>query len=185
MTEVFQDIPGYNWIYQASNLWRIKSLLKDKIMKPYKIYNDYLIISLHKEWERNNKFIHRIILVTFDSSFDIDSLFEVNHKDWRKDNNALHNLEYCTRKQNIRHAYKNWLCENNIFKKRNPFKNMIGSLNSKSKKVKQFTKEEDFIREWNSLKEASLSLNIQRTSISSCCLWKQKMAGWFIWKFTT
>lgn len=51
------------------------------------------------------------------------------------------------------------------------------------KMVLQYDKNSKFIKEWNSIKEAGNSLNIQRSHISECCNNKRKTAGNYIWKF--
>jgi len=51
-----------------------------------------------------------------------------------------------------------------------------------SKKVNQFTKDAIFIKEWDSLSDASRELGIQVTNISSCVKNKRKSAGGFIWE---
>ena len=54
---------------------------------------------------------------------------------------------------------------------------------AKSKKVLQFTKSGEFIREWPSTREASRQLGIAQSSICNCCNRKCKSAGGYIWKY--
>ena len=54
---------------------------------------------------------------------------------------------------------------------------------AKSKKVLQFTKSGEFIKEWSSIREASKQLKINFGNICSCCNGKLKSAGGFIWKY--
>jgi len=51
------------------------------------------------------------------------------------------------------------------------------------KPILQFDKNNNFIKEWNSIKEAGESLNINQSNISSVCSGRFKTAGKFIWKF--
>lgn len=53
--EIWKDIPWYEWLYQASNMWRVKSLdrivhnkwswntygIKWKILKPWILYSKW------------------------------------------------------------------------------------------------------------------------------------------------
>lgn len=52
-----------------------------------------------------------------------------------------------------------------------------------SKKILQFTKSGEFIKEWPSMSEASLQLKINCSNICSCCNGKYKSAGGYIWKY--
>ncbi len=51
------------------------------------------------------------------------------------------------------------------------------------KPVLQFDLEGNFIKEWNSGKEAAIALDKNTDGISACCKGKQKSAFGFIWKF--
>ena len=52
-----------------------------------------------------------------------------------------------------------------------------------SKKVLQFTKSGEFIREWPSATEASRQLVISQGNICSCCNGKRKYAGGYVWRY--
>ena len=52
-----------------------------------------------------------------------------------------------------------------------------------SKKILQFTKSGEFIREWPSAIEASRQLGIAQPHICYCCNRKRKSAGGYIWKY--
>ena len=52
-----------------------------------------------------------------------------------------------------------------------------------AKKILQFTKSGEFIKEWPSVKEASRQLGIAQSSICRCCLGKCKSAGGYVWRY--
>lgn len=51
-----------------------------------------------------------------------------------------------------------------------------------SKKILQFTKSGEFIKEWPSIREASGQLKINFGNICSCCNGIRKSAGGYVWK---
>ena len=60
-------------------------------------------------------------------------------------------------------------------------KKAIGEANSR--KIIQFTKSGEFIKEWQSATEASRRLGIAQQNICSCCNGKLKSAGGYVWKY--
>jgi hypothetical protein len=114
--EVWNDIPNFNGLYQASNKGRIKSIggrtsgfrLTKEIIRKQNVSNGYSRVSLYKNNKCYCKFVHRIVL----ESFYGESNLHCNHIDGNKKNNNIENLEYCTRSQNMQHAYKNGLINN-------------------------------------------------------------------------
>ena len=54
-----------------------------------------------------------------------------------------------------------------------------------SKKILQFTKSGEFIREWPSMRETSIQLKINCGNICSCCNGKYKSAGGYVWKYAS
>ena len=60
-------------------------------------------------------------------------------------------------------------------------KKAIGESNSK--KILQFTKSGEFLREWPSINESSRQLKINCGHICSCCNGKLKSAGGYVWKY--
>lgn len=60
----------------------------------------------------------------------------------------------------------------------------FSNLDKKNKKIIQYNLNGEFIKEWKSLQEAEIFLNVNNnTNISACCLNKQKTAWGYIWKF--
>lgn len=51
------------------------------------------------------------------------------------------------------------------------------------KSVYQYTKDMIFVKEFSSLKEASVATNINHGHISCTCIGRRKSAGGFVWKF--
>ena len=47
----------------------------------------------------------------------------------------------------------------------------------------QYTKENQAIKQWESIQQASNELKINRSDIGSVCNGRYKSAGGFIWKF--
>ena len=105
MQKLYKDIKGYEGLYQVSNLGNVKSIYKhrpDKILKPV-MKKGYLMVTLCKNGTTKICSIHRLVAEAFIDN--PDNLPVVNHKDGNRSNNKSDNLEWCTQKDNIRHAF--------------------------------------------------------------------------------
>lgn len=116
----WQDIPGYEGLYQASISGFIKSLdrtvkcrgskqrvIPGRIIKSHKKNNGYIFVRLTKNKKSKNKYLHRLVLKAFSNKNEWKDT--VNHIDGNKENNCLSNLEWASRSENLKHAYKNGL----------------------------------------------------------------------------
>ena len=65
-------------------------------------YREVLIT--YAPYKAKNVLLHRLVLSSFNPVKDMGKL-DVNHKDGNKLNNSLSNLEWCTRSENVKHAY--------------------------------------------------------------------------------
>lgn len=104
MDEIWADIPGYDGIYKISNLGDIKSFFfkNPKILhKTKNIKCGYYYVGLYKDGKLKVRTVHGLVAESFLG--DRNGL-EINHKDLDKSNNRADNLEYCSHKDNIRHA---------------------------------------------------------------------------------
>ena len=160
--EVWKDIIGYEKLYQVSNFGNVKTLRKNKLLKPTINYRGYLCITLSKNGKSTQYKIHRLVATAFLHNYL--ELPQVNHKDGDKLNNCVDNLEWCSPNYNMRHSYQN-------------------NLTKGAKKIiEQYDKNGNLIKRWNSMTEASKVLDIAQPSISRCCCGKSKTAGEYIWR---
>lgn len=109
MKEIWKDIPGYEGLYQVSNLGRIKSFPTNrrkwvKILKQKLTKDGYYENTLYKDGKCKFIRTHRIVAMAFLKKDKIRN--EVNHKDGNKINNNVENLEWVTSSENQKHAYK-------------------------------------------------------------------------------
>lgn len=168
MEEIWKDISGFEELYQVSNYGRVKSLPR-KTGNQYcngvikKAYNEfgYNRIQLVRKDRKKWFFIHRLVAEAFIPN--PNNLPQINHIDGNKTNNNVDNLEWCTQKQNTIHAYKNGL--------------------KKTRCIMQYDLSNNFIRNWDSIIDASRTLSIDRSSIQICCAGKYKTAGGYIWRY--
>jgi len=179
--EIFKDIPRYGGLYQVSNLGRVKSLKfnKEKIMKQsflLKNKNSYLVLNLNKDNKSKSWLVHRLVLLAFKGSSNLD----VNHINGIKSDNRLENLEYCTRSENIKHAIYMGLSSNSI---KQAIKNCAHYNNKRKTKILQFDLNKNLIQEYNSQSLASKLTNISQGNIWLCLNYKRKSAGGFIWRY--
>ena len=160
-----------NGLYEISNEGNIRSknYNKTKNTKPIKPFGkNYLMIALYKNNKKQYRYIHRLVAESFVAN--INNYKIVNHINGNKKDNRASNLEWCTCKHNIREAFRLGLS-----------KNKKGVGNGRSKKVKQFTLDNKFIREWESMRLAEQHLNIKH--IHECCAGKRKTAGGYKWQY--
>lgn len=191
MEEKWKDIINYEGYYQISNFGNIRSLdrkirfnkgysiKKGKMLKPILNKKGYYKVSLSKKQKEKRFFIHRLVAIHFIEN--PLSKEQVNHKDGNKKNNRADNLEWCTNLENQRHAIKNGLIDN---EQRIQQAINMGIINRKP--VAQYTKEGNLIKEYVSIKEASILTGINSRNICNCLSPNQpksKSAGGYIWKY--
>ncbi|XWX34713.1 HNH endonuclease [Staphylococcus phage PG-2021_67] len=118
--EIWKDIPGYEGLYQVSNLGRVKSLpkklwngrgyfySKEKILKQALTGNKKdnkrrLMVVLCKEGKRTYN-VHKLVAMTFLG--EKPKGFIVCHNDGNHLNNNIENLRYDTYKENTKDSYR-------------------------------------------------------------------------------
>lgn len=170
--EIWKDIPNYEGLYQASSLGRIKSLNfngtgKEKIMRP-RTGNRYYMIALWKDRKRKDLLLHRVIAETFIENKENKPF--VNHKDENCFNNSVNNLMWCTHKENM-----NWGTRNE----------RISKHSSKKRKINQYDLNDNFIKQWNCIKDYFDSNNMKyKTGIIECCKGRKKTAYGYKWEYS-
>lgn len=119
---IWQDVEGYEGLYQVSNEGQVRSLdrvvtqqnrtgyapltrvYKGRLLKSRADCDGYFYLSLCKDGKQVTKRVHHLVAKAFCSGY-----FEgacVNHKDGDKQNNHYTNLEWVTIAENNVHAYK-------------------------------------------------------------------------------
>lgn len=170
MQEIWKDIKGYEGLYQVSNLGRVKSLPRNTknqykngiIKKNIILKNGYYFINLYNNGSKLFT-IHKLVAQAFIPNLKNKPC--INHIDGNKQNNCVDNLEWCTYSENELHAFNKNL-------KKPP-----------CKKINQYDLQGNFIKTWNSIKEAN---KFYKTShISECCNdnSKRSVAKGFLWKY--
>ena len=176
MAEIWKDIAGYEGLYQVSNLGRVKSLprerktygkrtykTKEKLMNFPLSEAGYQRVTLSKNGKQRGYFVHRLVAIAF---LENENCYPVvNHINGNKLDNRTENLEFCTQSHNVKEAYR------------------IGLETKEGKRIKQYTKNMELIKQWDSVSEAQRSLGIEATNIVKCCKGKGKTAGGFVWRY--
>lgn len=171
MQEIWKNIPEYEGLYQVSNFGRVKSLDRfnykghhnlEKILKPVKnVKNNYLYVTLCKNKKTKTFSLHRLVAICFIPN--PDNLPVINHKDGNKSNNSVDNLEFCSYSHNEREAFRLRL--------------------KKTKPILQYDINDNFIKRFDSVKEAKESLSIKGNDIISVCKGRRKTCGGYKWRY--
>ena len=109
-------IDGLNKKYLINENGDIYDIKEDRLRKPEISKRGYLRVSFYLYGKYKKKFVHRLVLATFNPVENMDEL-QVNHIDGNKQNNNINNLEWCTNRENSEHAWKTGLCSNYICNK--------------------------------------------------------------------
>lgn len=115
MDELWKPIPGFDGMYEVSNLGRVKSCkrerkskagsisqVQERILKPRSDKNGYLEVALSKDGKLHYFRCHRLVADAFipnPNHFPV-----INHKDEDVTNNVVNNLEWCSVSYNTRYS---------------------------------------------------------------------------------
>jgi hypothetical protein len=181
--ENFKDINGYEGLYLISNYGTVRSVervinrttgqlkIKERILKTLVNKGGYVSVKLFKNGKGESFRIHRLIAISF--IINTENKDCINHIDGIKTNNSLSNLEWVTKSENTKHAFKLGIQTNNRIGK-------FGANNNLSKTVYQY-KNGLLICQFGSRLEAERMTNISSRKIGLCCNGKRKTSGGFNW----
>jgi hypothetical protein len=177
--EIWKDLLEHN-NFQISNFGKIRNKENGKL-KPLFIVNEYLTFQIWTNNKGRTFKVHTMVAKYFLESYEKGK--DIHHIDGNKLNNNSNNLIVLSKSDHtIIHNTGKVFTEkrkNNISKSKKG--KYLNELNPNSKKVYQYTKEGVFIREYKTLKEASIITRIPSAYISTVCTGHQKSAGGFVW----
>lgn len=161
--EVWKDVVGYENLYEVSNFGRVRTnknkityteihgerhwkqrILKQKIHKRPRSTNFSLRVCLWKNGKSKSFLVSRLVAMSFLEN--PNNLPQINHIDGNSMNNNINNLEWCTAKENVNHAFENGLI--NSCKKImliNKTTNEVFEFNSRAKASKFMKKNKGYI----------------------------------------
>lgn len=177
MIEEWKQIEGFPK-YFVSNLGNIKNIDymhtgKEHLISQRETQNGYMLASLYSKDKRLHRSVHRLVAEAFLPN--PDNLPQVNHKDENKKNNCVDNLEWCTASYNTRY--------NDGMTKRISKRSRCDWKGRSLVPVYQYSRDNVFIKRWDSIEEAAKALNINQSGICHCLSGKYAHSGNYIWKY--
>ena len=178
MKEVWKSIPGWEGLYEASNLGRIKSvgrkkgnkIEKDRILKP-KVQHGCLRVTLSRDGNKKYMLVHRLVAKAFipnPMNFPV-----VDHKDNDRKNAKVCNLQWVTVAMNNQYSFD---------RGRPPVKSWLGKSgenHNKSKKVFCSTLNISF----GSTHEAARELGLGQGNIALVCRGGARHTCGFVFRY--
>jgi hypothetical protein len=120
LQEIWLPVAGYEGAYEVSNFGNVRSLdrfarshsncekwLTGKVLKTKPSGKGYRSVNLSANNVISTKYVHTLVAQAFIG--DRPEGLHINHIDGNKLNNCVDNLEYCSPKDNARHAVKTGL----------------------------------------------------------------------------
>lgn len=186
--EVWKSVLGYEGLYEVSNFGNVitkqryvngpRGLAKRKehILKSFKSNSGYLRVSLYKNGLEKHFSIHRLVAIAFIPN--PENKLEINHINGVKDDNRICNLEWVTKSENEKHAYKTALKRPSC-----GMKGFSGEKNKQSKIIIQCDIHGNEINRFFGSAEASRMTNSEQSSIIRCANGKIKTHHGYIWRY--
>ena len=146
-----KDIKGYEGLYAITSCGRVWSYRSKKFLKLAKEKNGYMSVCLSEEGRKKKYSIHRLVAEAYIPN--PLGLSDVNHKNEDKSKNYINNLEWLSRKNNVRYSQATPV--------------YCIELN----------------RTFDSTREVETELGINHTSVGDVCKGKRKTAGGYHWRY--
>lgn len=168
-------VVGYEDLYLVSTNGKVYSIRSHKVLTPRKHNAGYLRVTLCRNGERKDAYIHRLMCEAFFGTPN-DGRDYVNHLDEDPAHNQITNLEWTTNSNNIKYSWERHREERaKYFQENSSLK--IGVVG-----IDKQTKEE--IGRWDSMSNAArdLGIHVSGISYSACSNGKRAAQGIIFYK---
>lgn len=162
---MWKVIPETNGRYSVSDNGEVRNNKTGRILKAIETYNGYLRVGINKKLYR----VHHLVAEAFIEK--PMGCTQINHKDGNKKNNHFSNLEWCTARENIIHAYKSGL-------KKVSYENIKSPT-----PIIQMDLQDNPIKVYASIKDAERETGIDNSAISKACKGKRKTVHGYKWRY--
>lgn len=161
------------WNLRVYNIWHdmLMRCYDEKYLQKYPTYKDCYVC---ERWHRLSNFVEDIIKIdNYDMWLNNPCKRISLDKDIKSKGEKCYCLDKCMFVTNSDNS--------KAVRKMNDF---TGINHPRCKKINQYNIDGNFIKTWDYAKQASITLNINYTSINACLKGRQKSAGGFLWKYT-
>lgn len=187
---MWKEISWTKGAYSASDNGNIKSndrlgvdgrRLKGIVLKPWIGNHGYLTVNLLVDGRSYRCLVHRLIAEVFLGEAHND--MEIDHKDGNKLNNAVINLEWVTRKENLRRAKNLGLIVVSDRQKELREQISIISREKNKKAISQFSLEGELIKKYETVLDACRENGYEPSALSRVASGKQKTSYGYLWRW--
>ena len=174
---IWKNVNGYDGLYLVSNTGLVKTIERNYVtgkngrikinspeclMKQYEA-DGYSFVRLCKDGKTSLKRVHRLVANAFIEN--TNNLQFINHINGIRHDNRLNNLEWCSQKENVIHAYATGLN-----KGRNG--RSVAMIDANNVTVKEYIKISDAVLD-----------GFRHDCIVTCCRGKHKEHKGYKWKY--
>ena len=153
--ETWKPVVGYEGYYEVSSAGDIRNIRTNHILKSKVENNGYVRVHLSKNGIATSELLHRVVAKAFLDNPDEHKT--VNHIDENKKNNDVSNLEWCD--MSYQNKYGNGAVRRN---------------EAKERPVVQMTLDNDPVKVWGSITEASELLGLNPSTVVCVCKGKRR-----------
>lgn len=166
-----KPIKGYEGLYSITEDGRVFTHYQNKYMKTFINNSGYEVASLVKDRKKKKHLVHRLVAEAYLGDGEGK---EVNHINSIKTDNNVNNLEWVTRKENVRHSIEQGNFNVELAQKK--------AKEANKRKVAQYTLDGKLVAVFDSQKEAGEKTGSSPSKISLVVNGKRETHNNFIWR---